>query len=112
MALIAVIVIVVALTGGGDDESGGGGSGGGTGGGEASGYTQEVEEGFVSECTSQAATQAQCECAWDGVVEQIPFERFAEIEDDIAAERAAGREPDPTAYPELVEVMSGCVTAT
>lgn len=87
-----------------------GGSGGG--GGEASGYPQEVEEGFVGECTAQAPTQAQCECASDTVVEQIPFERFAEIGDDLAAERAAGREPDPTAYPELVEVMSGCVTAT
>jgi molecular chaperone DnaK len=112
VALVALIVILAAASS--DGGSGGGSSGeGDTDGTAPSGYTEAVEAEFVGECTPSGG-EAMCQCAWDAIVEQIPFEDFAEMDRQIREDPTLATDPEALAgnFPELQEIMTGCVGAT
>jgi len=99
IAAVAIVLAAIIATSGGD---GGGGDGG-----EAEGYTPEVEEEFVSSCQAAAGdtglSESQCQCAFDEIEANVPFERFVEIDEQL-------RE-DPTDIPEeLTDVMGTCLS--
>jgi hypothetical protein len=99
IAAVAIVLAAIVATSGGD---GGGGDGG-----EAEGYTPEVEEEFVSSCQAAAGdtglSESQCQCAFDEIEANVPFERFVEIDEQL-------RE-DPTDIPEeLTDVMGTCLS--
>jgi hypothetical protein len=112
VALVALIVILAAASS--DSGSGGGSSGeGDTDGTVPLGYTEVVEAEFVGECTPSGG-EATCQCAWDAIVEQIPFEDFAEMDRQIREDPTLATDPEALAgnFPELQEIMTGCVGAT
>jgi actin-like ATPase involved in cell morphogenesis len=114
VALVALIVILAAATSGGDDESGNGSSDTNSGDDTTtSGYTEEIEAEFVGACSASGG-EATCECAWDAIVEQIPFEDFAAMDQQIREDPTLATDPDALAtnFPELQEIMTGCVGAT
>jgi hypothetical protein len=107
-------VILAAATSGGGDESGNGSSDETSGDGTTpSGYTDEVEAEFVGACSASGG-EATCQCAWDAIVEQIPFEDFAAMDQQIREDPTLATDPDALAtnFPELQEIMTGCVGAT
>ncbi|HET6949845.1 MAG TPA: hypothetical protein VFI47_05705 [Acidimicrobiales bacterium] len=71
------------------------------GGGQASrGYADDLRDDFVAACAAGASTDV-CRCLYDALEENVPFERFEEIDRQI-------RE-DPTAIPpDVVELAAGC----
>ena len=107
-AIALIVIIVVALSGGGDESGGGSGGSGGSGGGSGepeSGFTPAVESEFMTSCTSTGGTDAACGCAWDEITVSMTFERFSEIEADLAE--------DPTLdVPELTSIIAQCSGAT
>ena len=121
VALLAVVVILVAASGGGGDESGDATTGDGgsetaadgdDGDAVPSGYTDEVEAAYVSSCSASGG-EAACECSWDAIVEQIPFEEFEAIEAQIVDDPTLATDPTRFAeeFPQLQEIMEGCVGA-
>ena len=58
---------------------------GGDGGGDsrARGYSPELRAEFVVACVAQGTGQDQCGCLYDELEDQVPFERFEEIEEAI-----------------------------
>ena len=106
-AIALIVIIVVALSGGGDESgNGSGGSGSSGGSGEPdSGFTDAVETEFLSSCTSTGGTEAACGCAWDEITASMTFERFSEIEADLA------EDPD-LEVPELTAIIDQCSGAT
>ncbi len=115
VALLAVVVILVAMSGGGD-ESGGGSGGASTetaaGSGDAvpSGYTDEVEAAFVGNCSETGGDDPACQCAWEAIVEQIPFEDFAAMEARLIEDPTltSDRERLAAEFPELTTIMTNC----
>jgi hypothetical protein len=106
VAAVAVIVILVVTLGGDDDPvaTGSGDGGGGGGGGGAEGYTAEVEQDFIAACVGQAgeAGRASCQCTYDELEANVPFERFAELESELASS-------DSDELPqELVDAVTAC----
>ncbi|MBN2624849.1 MAG: Hsp70 family protein [Acidimicrobiales bacterium] len=97
IAAVALIVIIVVSMSGDDDAATPGTDG------VDDGYTAEVEQAFMGECTVQGS-QASCECAWDEVTETIPFDRFTEIEAELAADPDAEVE-------ELTTIIDACMGA-
>ena len=105
--IVAVVVVAAALIvslGGADDEQGGGSSTTdttadsttGTG-----GYTPQIESNFLSSCTEGGVSQDVCQCAFDGIEADVPFDRFLEIDQELT--------DDPDAQPqELVDIMAAC----
>jgi hypothetical protein len=106
-ALVAVAVVaLVAFTqlGGDDDNAGGGGNGSrttttesGTG-----GYTPEIEANFLDSCTGGGAvSDSVCQCTYDTIEAEIPFDRFMEIDAEL--------NENPDAQPqELVDIVNQC----
>ncbi|MGH9210183.1 MAG: hypothetical protein ACRD2C_05810 [Acidimicrobiales bacterium] len=101
---ILVLAIAVALIGGacGDDDGGilgnagegqgdapalpgGAGGAGSAGEGGGSGYTDATRANFITTCaTYPGASNSLCECAWNGVVQSVPYEQYQEFESAIA----------------------------
>jgi hypothetical protein len=113
VALVAVIVILAAATSGDDGSGDGSSDDGDTDGTAPSGYTAEVEAAFVGSC-SPSGGEATCQCAWDAIVEQIPFEDFAAMDQQIREDPSLATDPEALAtnFPELQEIMTDCVGAT
>jgi hypothetical protein len=119
VAVIAIILIGIAVSSGGGDESGG--STGDdptttTAGDEPTttttpdaslGYdNEELETSFVDSCSADgAATSAQCQCAYDGIAEQVPFEDFLEYGSSTLDDPSASI-PD-----EIMTIMLDCITS-
>jgi len=105
-ALVAVVLVaVVAFTqlGGDDDETGGGGTGSETTTTEAAGgYTPQIEANFLASCTSGGQVSDEvCQCSFDKIEAEIPFERFMEIDAELSE--------NPDAQPqELVDIVTEC----
>jgi actin-like ATPase involved in cell morphogenesis len=104
-ALIAVVLVaVVAFTQlGGDDETGGGGTGSQTTTtAAAADYTPQIEANFLASCTAGGqVSEAVCQCSFDRIEAEIPFERFMEIDAELTE--------NPDAQPqELVDIVTEC----
>ena len=117
VALVAVVVLLIAATGGDGDESGAGGGGTETAGdgesgdgSEPEGYTEAVESAYLASCSPQGG-EAACQCSWDAIVEQIPFEDFSAMEARVVEEPELAQDPERFAaeFPELQAIMEGCV---
>jgi hypothetical protein len=58
-------------------------------------YDQAIEDDFMATCTADAETlgftraDEFCQCAYDGIREDIPFDRFLEIDAALQADSAA-----------------------
>jgi hypothetical protein len=70
-------------------------------------YDQQIEDDFMATCTADADqlgfTQSGefCQCAYDGISEAIPFDRFLEID--------AALQSDPSAVPDEVDrIRTSC----
>ena len=119
VALLAVVVILVAMSGGGDESGGGsGGASAETAAGSAttvpSGYTDDVEAAFVGNCSETGGNDPVCQCAWEAIVEQIPFEDFAAMEARLIEDPSLTTDTERLAaeFPELTAIMTGCETTT
>jgi actin-like ATPase involved in cell morphogenesis len=102
VAAVAVIVILVVSLGGDDDPSE---TGSGDGGGEAGGYTAEVEQEFIAACVGEAgeAGRASCQCTYDELEANVPFERFAELNAEVVSLDEGDELPQ-----ELLDAVSAC----
>ena len=64
-------------------------------------YDARIEDDFMATCTTDAESLGFsragnfCQCAYDGIREEIPFRRFLEIDAALAA--------DPSAVPDEVD---------
>lgn len=88
---LAVLLVAVALSACGDDASG-------------DGYGADTRESFLTACVeddADAALRGVCECTYEALVDEVPYERFLEIEDAI---EAGGDLP-----PEVVAIVDDCI---
>jgi hypothetical protein len=98
--LIALVGASLLFAGacGGDDDDGGLSS--------ADGYNDELEQSFMSQCAPAAAgapdPDGMCQCAYDKIVETIPFEEFQ------AYDEALREDPAAAAPAGLEEAITGC----
>jgi hypothetical protein len=70
-------------------------------------YDTRIEDDFMATCTRDAESLGFaragdfCRCAYDGIRENVPFDRFLEID--------AALQADPTAVPEQVDrIRTAC----
>jgi hypothetical protein len=101
VAAVALVVIrVVSL--GGDDSASGSGSGSGSG---SEGYTAEVEQEFVDSCVREAGegSTSRCQCTYDELEANVPFERFTELDSELAGFAEGDELPQ-----ELLDAVSAC----
>lgn len=106
-AIALIVIIAVALSGG--DESGGGSGGSGGGDDPTGGYTAANEQEFMDTC-APGGGEPMCACAWTEITETIPYDRFVEIENELAE---LGTDVSPEDLPsDLVTVMTACVGAS
>jgi hypothetical protein len=49
----------------------------------ASEYPYQIQTNFVSSCTSNGGNYDACKCLFDYISDQISYERFTEIENEI-----------------------------
>lgn len=47
------------------------------------GYNADLRARFVVDCVAQGTPQDQCECLYDGLEEEIPFERYEQLDEAI-----------------------------
>jgi hypothetical protein len=100
--LIALVGASLLFAGacGGDDDDGDLGS--------ADGYNAELEASFMSQCAPAAAgapdPDGMCQCAYDKIVETIPFEEFQ------AYDEALREDPNAPAPEGLQESITECAT--
>jgi hypothetical protein len=102
VAAVAFVVIMV-VTMSGDD--GGTSADEGGAGGDDSGYTAAVEQEFIDACVAGAGGGAteQCQCTYDELKANVPFERFAELDRELAA-----AEPGADLPQELLDAVAAC----
>jgi hypothetical protein len=78
---------------------GGGDSGGGNG------YPKVAETNFVNSCKAQpGATQAKCQCAFDQIKANVPFDEFKKAD----AALRAGKSADPKVQQQIVAAVKKC----
>lgn len=65
--LLAGSAVLLASACGGDDPG-------------PTGYSAELRAEFVVACVAQGTPQDQCGCFYDALEEQVPFERYEEVE--------------------------------
>jgi hypothetical protein len=85
-------------------DSGDSGDGGDSGDNPADGdgYTDEIRDNFINSCTVQG-TEEFCECTWDQVVQNVPYDDF------VAYEQAVREDPTATPPQGLIEAGQNCV---
>ena len=65
-------------------------------------YTADTEGAFMESCTvRQGQPRSICKCTYDSIAQQIPFDRYVELDKQLQA--------DPNAVPdELIHIVSDC----
>ena len=66
-------------------------------------YNADSEKNFVESCTDQTGEEDVCQCAYDGFVRDIPFDRFQRI-DQRLQDDPEGNLPD-----DFIEIYTDCV---
>jgi hypothetical protein len=74
------------------------------GGGGPDGYGPEHRAGFVDDCTTDVASEPACECFYDRLAAQVPFERFEEL-DKASHDQGTGLPAD------IAALAAGCAAA-
>ena len=100
-AVALVVVMAVAMSG--DDGATAGGNG--SGGDDAAGYTAAVEQEFMDSCVARggdAATE-QCQCTYDELKANVAFERFVELDRQLADAQSGADLPQ-----ELTDAVAAC----
>jgi hypothetical protein len=107
VAVAFVVIMVVTMSGdGGSTASGNGAGGNGAGGDDSSGYTAEVEQEFIDACVAGAGgggVTEQCQCTYDELKANVPFERFDELDRQLAT-----AEPGADLPQELIDAVTAC----
>ncbi|HMG45011.1 MAG TPA: hypothetical protein VK611_27000 [Acidimicrobiales bacterium] len=67
------------------------------------GYSADLRARFVVDCVAQGTPQDQCECLYDGLEEEIPFERYEELDESIRS----GSGDIPT---DIADLAATCAT--
>jgi hypothetical protein len=62
----------------------------------STGYDERVEAEFLQACTS-ATPEPVCRCLYDRIVDEVPFERFEEVDRRLS---------DPDALPADIEALA------
>jgi hypothetical protein len=92
LAGILVVVLIVLIGKSGDDggDAGNGGDGGteDPGGDSQDGYTQAIHDEFVGACTTNA-TEEQCECVYEEISTNVPFDDFLEYDTALRSDSSA-----------------------
>jgi actin-like ATPase involved in cell morphogenesis len=100
-AVALVVIMAVAMSG--DDGATAGGNG--SGGDDAAGYTAAVEQEFMDSCVARggdAATE-QCQCTYDELKANVAFERFVELDRQLADAQSGADLPQ-----ELTDAVAAC----
>jgi hypothetical protein len=70
------------------------------------GYNDDVEQAFMSQCVPAAAgapdPQGMCQCAFDGIKENVPFEEFKDFDE------AVREDPNAPAPAGIEEATTAC----
>lgn len=88
---LAVLLVAVALSACGDDDA-------------SAGFDADTRESFLTACVeddADAALRGVCECTYEALLDEVPYERFVEIEEVV---EAGGELP-----PEVVAIVDECI---
>jgi hypothetical protein len=90
--------------GGGEEDSGGGVFGDDGGGGGGGGYDEVSQANFMGVCASYPGSDEDlCGCAWEEIVDNVPYEDYQDFEDDYMSD------PSSTPLPDwLATAVSNC----
>lgn len=101
LALGVILLIVIFAASGGDDD-GGNNAGETPEGSSEEGYTDAMRNTFVSVCSTQGGTADLCDCAWNQIVQTVPYETYREFE-------TAFIEGSTTSLPPMItDAVSAC----
>jgi len=76
-------------------------------------YSDRDRSDFLAACTADGGepVQGTCECIYDRLVEHVPYERYLEVDAQLAAQGSANGQP--LELPDDVHaVVAGCVPAS
>jgi hypothetical protein len=76
LSLIIALGIVLGGCSSDDDE------------GPPSGYSAELRDDFVSDCTGAGTAEAVCGCLYDRLEAEVPFERFEQLDEQLRSGEA------------------------
>jgi hypothetical protein len=100
IAAIALIVILVVTMTSGDEGANADDPVEG-----ATDYNDAIEADFIAECTQDAPAE-QCQCAYDQLEANVPFDRYVELaEEDLSG--ATSRDDLPAELQAATEACSG-----
>ncbi len=77
-------------------------SGSGSGSDSNYGYTAEIENNFVSSCSSNGGSYSQCSCMYNYIRDNMSFAEFSRIDAEMSNGSPA------TDYPVLVDALDQC----
>jgi molecular chaperone DnaK len=102
VAAVALVVIMVVTMSGDDDATAGEN---GSGGDDAAGYTAAVEQEFMDACVARGgdAAREQCQCTYDELKANVAFERFVELDRQLAEAESGADLPQ-----ELTDAVAAC----
>lgn len=66
-------------------------------------YNADSEKNFVESCTDQTGEEDVCQCAYDGFVRDIPFERFQRIDQRLRDD------PESNLPDDFIDIYTDCV---
>lgn len=67
-------------------------------------YSAELRAEFVTSCVAQGTGQDQCACLYDALEDEIPIERYAEVD-------AAIRSGDEDIPDDIADLAASCAAA-
>jgi hypothetical protein len=75
------------------------------------GYSDEDARKFREACTAEGgdAVRSACQCLYERIVVSVPYERYQEVDRDLAAQRAASPGATVTLPPDLDLLRVACV---
>lgn len=78
-------------------------------------YDEAVQRRFLDACTGQGGEPVRdtCECFYDRIEQTVPFDRFEDLDESLAAEASGTASGQPLNLPPDIDaLLQECVTAT
>jgi hypothetical protein len=97
-AIALIVILVVTMTSGDEGASEDPVEG-------ATDYNDDIEADFIAECTEDAPVE-QCQCAYDELEANVPFDRYVELAEENLSD-ATSRDDLPPELQAATEACSG-----
>jgi hypothetical protein len=77
---------------------------------DAADYDDQTRANFIESCTADGGEPVEpaCVCWYDNIVEEIPYDRFEEVSDQLVALEETDPDAEPQVPDELLALLEPC----